>query len=76
MAEVDNSAMFQLLGSIAADIRDIKSTLLQHDRQFTELRETIGAYHSSVVGQGVLMSELDERLSKAEKRIDSQSAAE
>lgn len=75
MAEVDNSAIFQLLGSIAADIRDIKSTLIRHDRQFTELRETIGTYHSSVVGQGVLISELDERLSKAERRIDSLPAA-
>ncbi|WP_145980923.1 hypothetical protein [Magnetospirillum sp. ME-1] len=83
MAEVDNSALFQLLGSVAADVREmktdmrgmksdmqqVKTTLSEHDYRFGELRQALTEYHSSVLGHGVLISEMEDRIRRIERHL-------
>jgi hypothetical protein len=53
-----------------ADMRQQIAVLTQNtDRQFAEMRQEVAAYHATVVGHGILISELDERLKLVEDRL-------
>ena len=45
-------------------------------RDLATLRQTVAEYHASVLGHGVLISELDERLRRVEERLGLSPAAE
>lgn len=95
---VDLAAIYQLLGTVAADVRTLKEDvqylkLVKADKSevadlraelrgsitdlrgemrasIADLRQTIVEYHSSVIGHGILISELDERVRRLERRVD------
>ena len=82
MAEVDNSAMFQLLGSVAADVREMTADMREmktairglHDckadkADVASLRQALTEYHSSVLGHGVLISEMEDRIRRIERHL-------
>jgi hypothetical protein len=70
--------------SMRADIQEIKGvvnqhtlTLAEHGRrlddltgQVTSLRETVTSYHASVLGHGILISELEARVRRIEQRLE------
>jgi len=69
---------------------DIRAHLETHDRMFAEhdrklddlahglnsLRETVTHYHSTVVGHGILYSELEERVRRIERHLKLEPAAD
>jgi hypothetical protein len=79
----DIAAVYQLLtevaGSVAghdAKLDDIAAHLADHDRKLDDLtaglaslREAVTHYHSSVIGHGILISELDERVRRIERHL-------
>lgn len=56
------------LDSLERDMRDVKG-------QITGLRQTVVEYHSAVLGHGMLISELDERLRRVEQHLGLSPAA-
>ncbi len=89
MAEIDIAATYQLLGSVAADmremkgdVRELKSDMREVKRDLSDvrsevadLRQAVTQYHSAVLGHGILISELDERLRKVERHLGLSPAA-
>ncbi|TAN58987.1 MAG: hypothetical protein EPN20_15650 [Magnetospirillum sp.] len=78
MAEVDITAVFQLLGSVAVDVREIKADMheLKHDldgkadkSDLASLRLALTEYHSSVLGHGMLISEMEDRIRRIERHL-------
>lgn len=83
MADVGIAATYQLLGSVASDVREMKSEVremktdirgLKKDMgdvkgEIADLRQAVTQYHSAVLGHGILISELDERLRKVERHL-------
>lgn len=65
MAEVDNSAVFQLLGSVAADVREMKAD----KADVASLRQALSEYHSSVIGNGMLISGMEGRFRRIERHF-------
>jgi hypothetical protein len=75
--------------SMRADIQEIKGvvnqhtlTLAEHGRrlddltgQVTSLREAVTAYHASVLGHGILISEPDGRVRRIEQHLNLPPAA-
>lgn len=83
MAEVDIAAVFQLLGSVATDVREMRKELngkadkaelaavkadLKAD--IASLRQTLTEYHASVLGHGVLISDLEDRVRRIERHLN------
>ena len=65
----DIAAVYQLLTQVA-------STVTGHDRKLDDLaaglaslRDAVTHYHSSVLGHGMLISELDERVRRIERHL-------
>jgi hypothetical protein len=88
MAEIDIAATYQLLGSVAADMREMKGDVREMKREMAtkkelnevrsevaDLRQAVTQYHSAVLGHGILISELDERLRKVERHLGLSPAA-
>ncbi len=57
--------------------------LVEHDRQLDDLaaglaslRETVTHYHSSVMGHGILYSELEDRVRRIERHLKLESAGD
>jgi hypothetical protein len=78
MGELDAGAIYQLLGTVAADVRQIKaelatkadkSDLLEMKADIADLRHALTTYHSAVLGHGILISELEERLRRIERHV-------
>lgn len=82
MAEVDITAVFQLLGSVAADVREMKSDMRDMKADIrkldqtkadkadvTALRQALTEYHSSALGHGVLISEMEDRIRRIERHL-------
>jgi hypothetical protein len=67
MAEVDISAVFALLGNMSQGINRLETQGRDHAQKLTELRQTITEYHAAVLGHGILISELDERIRRLER---------
>jgi hypothetical protein len=72
-----SAEIFGLSGTVAS-LRGIVAT---HDRKLDDLaaglsslREAVTHYHSSVLGHGMLISELDERLRRIERHLNLESA--
>jgi hypothetical protein len=90
MAQVDIAAVFQLLGTVAADMREmkadmreVKAQLCEHDHKIDEvasgvssLRAALTEYHSAVVGHGVLIGDLEDRVRRIERHLGFAPAAE
>lgn len=94
MAEVDIGGVFQLLGSMAGDLRQIKEqhgakletlsnavselkqdmVVVKHDigdlkHGLASLNQTVTEYHAAVLGHGVSITDLDERLRRVEQHL-------
>ncbi len=85
-------AVYQLLGLVAADLRDFRRETKvefarvdgridalhgEMQREFkdipaalTGLRQVVGAYHATVLGHGILISELDDRVRRIERHLN------
>ncbi|MEW5726540.1 MAG: DUF1515 family protein [Pseudomonadota bacterium] len=79
MAEVDLAAVFQLLGSVAADVREMreelrrkadKSEIAEVKHDVASLRQTLTEYHASVLGHGVMISDLEDRVRRIERHLN------
>lgn len=79
MAEVDIAAVFQLLGSVAADVREMrvelrgkadKSEVAAVKADVASLRQTLTEYHASVLGHGVMISSLEDRVRRIERHLN------
>ena len=80
----DIAAVYQLLTEVArrvaghdAKLDDIAAHLAEHDRKLDDLgaglvslREAVTHYHSTVIGHGILISELDERVRRIERHLN------
>ncbi len=62
-----HSEMRSLRADVASDMIDLEKRL---NAQIAGLRRAVMEYHSSTIGHGVLISELDERLRRVEQRLD------
>jgi hypothetical protein len=60
------SEMHSLRADVASDMMDLEKRLSD---QIVGLRRAVVEYHSSVVGHGVLLSELEERLRRVERHV-------
>ena len=75
MAGVDIAAVFQLLGTVAGDVRDLRREVAELTRSKADkadvasLRQALTEYHSSVVGHGVLISDLEDRVRRIERHL-------
>jgi hypothetical protein len=80
MGELDAGAIYQLLGTVAADVRQIKAELATKASKadlankadktdIADLRSALTTYHSAVLGHGILISELEERLRRLERHV-------
>lgn len=57
------------IANVRTDLRaEIASVRTDLRAEIDDLRQAVNAYHGSVVGHGVLISELDERVSRLERR--------
>jgi hypothetical protein len=59
--------MRSLRADVASDMIDLEKRL---NDQIARLRRAVMEYHSSAIGHGILISELDERLRRVEQRLD------
>jgi len=66
----DIAAVYQLLTQVA-------QTVTGHDRKLDDLaaglvslREAVTNYHATVLGHGILISELDERVRRIERHLN------
>ena len=56
-----------LRADVASDMIHLEKRL---NAQIAGLRRAVIEYHSSAIGHGILISELDERLRRVEQRLD------
>jgi ATP-dependent Clp protease ATP-binding subunit ClpA len=61
------SELRSLRADVASDMMDLEKRL---EVQIAGLRRAVMEYHSSAIGHGVLITELDERLRRVEQRLD------
>ena len=65
------------LDNLARDMRQEMAALRQELRQDIDgLRQQVTAYHSSVLGHGVLISELEQRVGRIDRHLKLPPAAE
>ena len=59
--------------AMKADPAEVKAALApfkaEVKAEFVDLRQTVAAYHASVVGHGILTSELDMRMGRVEQHL-------
>ena len=81
---VDIAAVYQLLSQVARTVNEHtrvlnEHTLLlhEHSRKFDDLehgqvtaRQTLTQYHASVMGHGILFSELEHRVRRIEEHLN------
>jgi hypothetical protein len=73
---VDLAAVYQLLSEVARKVGEHDRRFDQIDRRLGDmsaeiagLRESVTNYHSSVLGHGILISELEERVRRIERHL-------
>ena len=78
----DMGSLVAMLGDLIAGQRDVRATLgaLRHRLddvagQVDSLHEAVTMYHSSVLGHGILISQLDARVRRIEHHLDLPPAA-
>ena len=70
MAEnVTNELMFEILKQPQKDMTDIKSTLIDHTRQFIRIREELNGLRGDDIRREVLQTKMDARLQRIENRL-------
>ena len=64
------------LDDLSAEVAGLREVVAAHDRKLDDLaaglaslREAVTHYHSSVLGHGMLISELDERVRRIERHL-------
>ena len=79
----DIGQVLAIVQDLAAGQKEVRATLQEHSRQLKDLSADVGGlrrqvteYHSSVLGHGVLISELDQRERRIERHLDLPPAAE
>jgi len=58
------------LDSLAAAVADVRRELRDQAAGLAALRRMVTEYHSSVLGHGILISELDERVRRIEQHLN------
>ena len=65
------------LDALSADMAELRETVARHDRKLDDLavglaslREAVINYHATVLGHGILISELDERVRRIERHLN------
>ncbi|HEV2334579.1 MAG TPA: hypothetical protein VGS13_03705 [Stellaceae bacterium] len=66
---IDLAAVYQLLSEVAQTVRDHSARLNDIDAGLRELRLTLYQYHEAVVGQGISLTRLDERVQRIEAHL-------
>jgi hypothetical protein len=73
---IDLGTVYQLLGEVAERVRShdaefvrLNGRLDDLDANVADLRAAVTNYHSTVLGHGVLISELDERVRRIERHL-------
>jgi len=66
----DVAAVYQLLSQVARTVGEHTRKLDRLEDGMATLRETLTQYHSSVIGHGILISELDHRLRRVEEHLN------
>ena len=68
-----HGAMLEQLGTLITRhderLRHLETSMVTR-ADMADLRQTVSAYHSSVVGQGMLVSELEGRVRRIEQHLD------
>ena len=69
------------LDDLSVEVASLRETVATHDRKLDDLtaglaslREAVTHYHSSALGHGMLISELDERVRRIERHLKLESA--
>jgi ABC-type transporter Mla subunit MlaD len=64
------------LDDLSTEVAGLREVVAAHDRKLDDLaaglaslRDTVTHYHSSVLGHGILISELDERVRRIERHL-------
>ena len=72
----DIAAVYQLLAQVAQTVNDPTRLLRDQGRRLTDvehgissLRQAVTQYHASVMGHGILISELDHRVRRIEDHL-------
>jgi ABC-type transporter Mla subunit MlaD len=70
------------LDDLTAQVAELRGIVAAHDRKLDDLtaglaslRDAVTHYHSSVLGHGMLISELDERVRRIERHLNLASAS-
>ena len=62
------------LEALGRDVAEMRRDMTDMGRsmkaEFSELRQTVTHYHSSVVGHGILISDLEARVRRVEEHLD------
>lgn len=58
------------VSDLKRDVFDLKRDVTDVRQEMTELRATLTHYHSSVVGHGILISELEARVRHIEAKLE------
>jgi hypothetical protein len=73
----DIAAVYQLLSQVAQTVNAHTLLLHEHGRKLndleygqTSLRQTLTQYHASVMGHGILFSELEQRVRRIEEHLN------
>ena len=54
--------------SVRSEIADLRHDVADLRHEVGELRQAVNDYHGAVIGHGVLISELDDRVTRLERR--------
>ena len=76
----DLGAIYQAILAVAADVRsfraEVKTEFGNVRAEMADLRQAVADYHGAVIGHGVLIGELDERVRQLEQQREPPEAAE
>lgn len=72
---VDMGAVYQAILGVAADVRAQGAQLRDLDGKVDGLRQAVTSYHATVLGHGILISELEDRLRRVEQHLGLSPAA-
>ncbi len=70
----DLRALNARVGSLGHDVTTLRADMANVRGDLASVRGEIAHYHGSVVGHGILITELDERVRRIERRLEITSA--
>lgn len=61
----------QVLGSIVSELHDMRRTMagLATKAELADVRQALTQYHASVMGHGIMISELEDRVRRIEQHL-------